>query len=418
MDASPTIGGRVMTRVPPHNLDAERSLLGAAMLSTRGLAALVAETDPTEFYAPAHQRIAAALTGLWNAGAVTVDAVLLGEELRRLGNLDDAGGPAALVELTMGTVNAADPLHHARIIREHALSRRLIQAGESIVAAGYDQPSTEAAAHAREILGTVDLPVGSTIPSPSMDDLLEESDDYDWLVPGLMERGDRLILTGSEGLGKSTLFRQVAVCIAAGVHPFTSRPIEPRRALIIDCENSRRQIRRKVRPLWLKVQHDVPDGHLRVEAPNGGLDVLQPHDHRWLLERVAANRPDLLIIGPIYKLHNGDPFAEEPAKKVAAILDLIRTRYNCALLIEAHAGHQGISSGRHDMRPYGASLWKRWPEFGYGLTAHPDNPNLAWFSPWRGDRDERDWPELLRRGGAWPWRAETTHAHTDPGAAA
>jgi hypothetical protein len=45
-------------------------------------------------------------------------------------------------------------------------------------------------------------------------------DEFDWIVPGLIERGDRLMLTGFEGLGKSMLTRQLAVTMAAGLHPF------------------------------------------------------------------------------------------------------------------------------------------------------------------------------------------------------
>ena len=49
----------------------------------------------------------------------------------------------------------------------------------------------------------------------------------DWVIPALLERGDRLIWTGFEGLGKSVITRQLAVCAAAGVHPFTGEPITP-----------------------------------------------------------------------------------------------------------------------------------------------------------------------------------------------
>src|SRR5690606_41049990 len=79
---------------------------------------------------------------------------------------------------------------------------------------------------------------------------------YAWVVPGLLERSDWLILTGSEGLGKSTLFRQMAVCAAAGINPFTAERHAPQRVLYIDVENSRRQAKRALRPLALAaMQH-------------------------------------------------------------------------------------------------------------------------------------------------------------------
>jgi ATPase subunit of ABC transporter with duplicated ATPase domains len=57
--------------------------------------------------------------------------------------------------------------------------------------------------------------------------LAEPDPEYDWLIPGLLERGDRVIVTGQEGKGKSTLLRQIGVQVAAGIHPFTLDDIVP-----------------------------------------------------------------------------------------------------------------------------------------------------------------------------------------------
>ncbi len=71
---------------------------------------------------------------------------------------------------------------------------------------------------------------------------------HDWLVPGLLERQDRVILTGPEGGGKSTLLRQMAVQFASGIHPFGGDLFEPLRVLLLDLENSSRQVHRGLRP--------------------------------------------------------------------------------------------------------------------------------------------------------------------------
>ena len=70
--------------------------------------------------------------------------------------------------------------------------------------------------------------------------------------------------------------------------------------------------------------------------------------------------------------------------------------YDLATLIEAHQPH-GTNGGHRPDRPYGASLWLRWPEFGLALTSG------GFIHHWRGPRDERKWPGALRRGGHWPW---------------
>ena len=109
-----------------------------------------------------------------------------------------------------------------------------------------------------------------------------------------------------------------------------------------------------------------------------------------------ANRPDLLIIGPLYKLHTGDPIDEQPAKTVAAFLDQLRAEHDLVVVLEAHSPHAPNGTKR-PTRPYGASLWLRWPEFGIHLAKNGD------LTHWRGPRDERDWPDALKRGGEWPW---------------
>lgn len=217
--------------------------------------------------------------------------------------------------------------------------------------------------------------------------------EYDWLIPGLIERSDRLLLTGEEGHGKSTLLRQMALTPAAGLHPFTFAPITPITSLLVDAENSLRQMRRAL----IDMRTRVDDGsRLFVVSRPGGLDLTAKSDQQWLTGQIDGCQPGLIVIGPLYKLAEGDPNDEQTAKKVASYLDGIRDTYGCALLIEAHTPHAAQGNAR-PKRPYGASLWKRWPEFGihidqYGKLTH-----------WRPGRDERDWPPGLQRGQTWPW---------------
>ncbi|SET51154.1 ATP-binding protein [Nonomuraea wenchangensis] len=241
--------------------------------------------------------------------------------------------------------------------------------------------------------------------------------DYDWVVPNLLERGDRLVWTGFEGLGKSMAIRQMAVMVAAGLHPFKWTDIPPMRVLLIDCENSEQQSRRKFRPLAacsIKFGHRVPDGALRLIHRPAGIDVLRADDAAWLLERVTAHKPDLLFIGPFYRLHAGNINDEDAARKTVAVLDQARVLGDCAMVIEAHAGHggQGEQGKNRSVRPVGSSLLLRWPEFGFGIA--PDDPDMrdgercrtVAVKAWRGARDDRDWPTRLTYGGegSWPWQ--------------
>lgn len=239
--------------------------------------------------------------------------------------------------------------------------------------------------------------------------LATPDEEYDWLVPQLLERGDRLILTGFEGLGKSMLVRQLAITIAAGIHPFTNQRIEPRKVLLIDCENTPRQSRRRFRGLSDaadRFRRRVPDGGLRLIHRPAGLDLTRDADAAWLKERVTAHQPDALFIGPFYRLHNANLNEELPARRVMTLLDEIREAANCTLIIEAHAGH-GEAGKNRSVRPAGSSLLLRWPEFGYGLAPADEKGQLVDLKKWRGPRDEREWPEQLTWGQQWPWEIPT-----------
>lgn len=239
-------------------------------------------------------------------------------------------------------------------------------------------------------------------PDQDIDTFLNEDEpDYDWIIPGLLERGDRVILTGAEGSGKSTLLRQIAIQCGAGIHPFTLEPMAPIRVMYVDLENSKRQVRRKIRPLRLVVK-DLDPMMIRVRIVTQGIDLLRPDHQAFLEERIQVNAPDLLIMGPLYKLVGDDPVKEEPARIAAMALDHFRLKYGFALLMEAHSPHGVGASQTRPERPYGASLWMRWPEFGFFIDGETGQ-----LRHWRGPRDERDWPAVLQRGGEWPWTAVT-----------
>ena len=236
-----------------------------------------------------------------------------------------------------------------------------------------------------------------------LDDLLgEPEEDFDWVVEGLLEAQDRVILTGLEGRGKSMLLRQLAVQLGSGIHPFTHEAIDAQMVLFVDTENSRRQTRRKLTAIRAAAGEQYPKG----EADGGGtffkfrpegLNLSSDEGLGWLAEVVASVLPDVLIIGPLYKLMGGDPTKEEVALDVAAAIDAIRAQYDVAVIIEAHSPYASGARSKREIRPYGASLWSRWPEFGIHLA--PDGA----IEHWRGPRDERAWPTRLERGNPWPW---------------
>ncbi|MBW3610702.1 MAG: replicative DNA helicase [Actinobacteria bacterium] len=133
-------------RVPPYNLEAEESLLGAMLLSKDAIvAASELGVSSEDFYKPVHGHIFDAILSLYGAGE-PADPVTVGEELRRAGLLGDIGGPGLLVSLQVRTPATSSAARYARIVGEHALLRRLIAVAGEIAEMGYRVPDDVAEA--------------------------------------------------------------------------------------------------------------------------------------------------------------------------------------------------------------------------------------------------------------------------------
>ena len=126
-------------RVPPHNLEAEESVLGAMMLSAEAIADVVEVVRPEDFYKSANGKIFDTLRAIYARGD-PVDAITAVEELRRRDLLEDVGGHLYIHELVEQVPTPAAAGNYARIVAQHALMRRLIQAAADIMAMGYSAP--------------------------------------------------------------------------------------------------------------------------------------------------------------------------------------------------------------------------------------------------------------------------------------
>ena len=126
-------------RVPPHNLDAEASLLGAMLLSRDAIADGLEVVAAEHFYKPSHAHVFEAICGLYSAGE-PADPVTVAEALTRAGLLDQIGGPGLLLELQASTPATSSAGKYARITQEHATLRRLIGAANEIAEIGYGHP--------------------------------------------------------------------------------------------------------------------------------------------------------------------------------------------------------------------------------------------------------------------------------------
>lgn len=398
-----------------HDVLAEQSLLGAMIDNSASVTTPFLAVPPQAYYAQKHQALAHVMRDMV-AKKIGVDLSTVVSQLMDqglVGRID----PTYVHQLkSMAAVTANADYYADRICELYGrreLSERLTRVNQRLDAAwtsGETQFLGDAIQEVRRTLEEINDLAGcaSTMTVTYLDEFLATPVSYSWLVPGLLEKADRLVLTGEEGFGKSELISQLACTMAAGVHPFTGGLLDqdPLRVAVVDCENSPMQSKRRYRRIVAGVDRCREDEcanemtwskQLAIEFRPGGLNLLNGTDIAWLDRFVSATTPDVLVIGPLYKLHREDMNAEAPARALTAALDDIRERHGVAIISEAHAGKKEGDGGRN-MAPRGSSLFLGWPEFGLGLRrSKEDRDFIADVVSWRGARDERQWPQKLSR---------------------
>ena len=123
-------------RTLPHNLDAERSVLGAILLDNEAFNTAIAIVTPPAFFRDAHRRIFERMIDLTERRSA-IDFVTLREELARAGELEEVGGPAYIAALVDGVPRATNVEYYAQIVKEKATLRNLIFAANRIVTSAY-----------------------------------------------------------------------------------------------------------------------------------------------------------------------------------------------------------------------------------------------------------------------------------------
>ncbi len=379
---------------------AEAALLAACLVSKTARQEARRHIFGGDFDNPTHEAIWDSIASLDRQGK-QVDAVTV---------MSDLGNPAAKALMPGLVTMIALPdsvAEYASIVRGWSVRRKIhnaaIQAQRDAFAPG--NVGTVAAQVASKFIGIRDGGNSNDdMTAVTVAELLAETDDEpEWLIPGLLEKRDRLILTGEEGLGKSHLLRQFAIHAAAGLHPFQNVGHIPAvRTLIIDCENTWAQVRRKVRGSvdYVMRYGENPADRIMVDCTNR-MDITRDRDLARIHQLLDVWQPELVVIGPLYRLVPRALQTDDDTAPVLAALDTIRDR-GAALLMEAHAGHALGKGGVRDLRPRGSSSLLGWPEFGYGMR-NIGSEGYADLVPWRGNREERMWPQRMVRADGFRW---------------
>jgi replicative DNA helicase len=205
-------------RVPPHDLDAERSVLSALLLDPRAFHDVSLEVGPDDFYHPAHQTLYRTMLSIHEEGR-PVDLITVSEQLNAKKQLDQIGGTVFLAEVADFAATAANVTHHAKLVRDKAVKRRLAAVAAEIVESAFEDhgPSEELLDFAESRVFEVSK-AQSRSTFQSLHDEMPGTFDY---VEAIMNRGGELtgIPTGFRDLDEMTGGLQAGELIVVAARP-------------------------------------------------------------------------------------------------------------------------------------------------------------------------------------------------------
>lgn len=217
-------------KVPPHDLDAETSLLSALLIDPDAIIKIADVVHPESFYDPANKTVYAAIEALYEKRQ-PIDAVTLADQLKKMKKLQEIGGAAHLAELSSVLSTAANVVEYAKVVSDAAIKRRLITIAGEMSEKAFD-PSVEASDAmdiAEQHVFAISQDSGSQSFSPIKDTLVESFErldelqksggdirgvatgflDLDRMLAG-MQRSNLLILAARPGMGKTAFALNIA----------------------------------------------------------------------------------------------------------------------------------------------------------------------------------------------------------------
>lgn len=268
-------------RTPPQDLEAEQSVLGGMMLSKDAIADVMQELKGADFYRPAHEIIHDAVMSLYGRGE-PADAVTVANELSRKGELARVGGAPYLHTLISSVPTAANAGYYARIVREQAILRRLVEAGTRITQLGYATDGGDV----DDLVNSAQAEVYAVTESRS-------SEDYQPLsmtVPETVMEIEKISEHGNEMSGVPTGFRRLDE-LTNGLHPgqmiiVAARPAMGKSTLALDiCRNA--SIKHKLASVVFSLEMGRTELTMRLLSAEAAIELkhmrrgLPPESNDW-----------------------------------------------------------------------------------------------------------------------------------------
>lgn len=428
IDGASLNGGKLTAPpVPPQNIEAEVSVLGAMLVVGQAVdEVLAAGLQAQHFYFDKHAEIFRCIRDLRAAGKAA-DEVAVTDQLQRAGQVQGVGGKHYVAELAAKVGAPSNAKHHAEIVMSHAETRRILgavqMAGEQLAERNGETPAelhaqverlvveARPGAAARQSAEIVPAQAFAAVDEPGAEPLLGE--------PGeaVIPQGGDVMLYGDGGASKTTLSIDLACHLAAG-DPWLGIPIPKAvRVLLIEAEGPRPLFRLK---LAAKLKQwggaDLDDRLLVHEAP--WADFSFP-DAEGVAKQIAEREIDVLVVGPLTRVGMDELGTLQQVRDFTAHVARFRAQSGRRLtvLLVHHQSKSGAVSG----------AWEGAGDTLLHAQVHAQGRTMLtfqkarWASAWHKralelgwkegegfevvDEDERDYPaeieELLRQTGEW-----------------
>jgi replicative DNA helicase len=372
-------------RTPPHDLQAEESLLGAMLLKKDAIAAAAERLNASDFYSTAHGHIFTAIVALDTNGA-PVDPVTVADELRASGLLDKIGGPNRLVDLRVLCPATSNAGQYAKIIEDCAVLRRLIAAAGEIAETAYEGAHDVAAtvdqaeaslfnvAHGRRTESTItDMTALFTSGLDRLEALYERGDkitgiptgfdDLDELLGGLQKQA-LYVIGGRPSMGKTALALGMAAHAGLDVRTPT---------LVFSLEMGEFELFKRFVGSQARIDSKrLTNGNLTetdwsriakaTEVFHGSPIEVVDNPHATLMEirskarRVKAKYGDLgaIVVDYMQLLEGDGANRQEAVAKISRGLKILAREMDCAVIALSQLSRQLES--RMDKRPILADL--------------------------------------------------------------
>ncbi len=232
--AGTTLKAEISSKLPPQNLEAEASLLGAILVDNEAIIKVADKVSPEDFYVARNSLIFTAMLDLYESRQ-PIDLLTLANKLENIGELEKIGGSAYLTELVDAVPTAAHVANYAGIVAHKATLRRLIMAASKITSLGYDEdsPLDGLLDNAEQTLFEVSqknlkqnfIPISSILVESfdRLDDLHKDNKQLRGVPTGFkaldrtlagLQKSDLIILAARPSVGKTTLALNIAQHVA------------------------------------------------------------------------------------------------------------------------------------------------------------------------------------------------------------